>query len=346
MTASDETEPLSPNVRTCFLGDRRDGLRAGRLGDEAMRRALGIVVWVMVALLGTGAFAVLALHRGERLNAAWLVAAAGCTYAVGYRFYSKWIAVKLMAIDDRRATPSEIHDDGRDFVKTNRWIVFGHHFAAISGPGPLVGPVLAAQFGYLPGTLWLLIGVGAGRRGPGFHDPVCSMRRDGRSLGEMVKDEVGRSAGILALVAIVGHHGHPDRRAGRWSWSRRSQHSPWGTFTIAATMPIAMLMGVYLRFLRPGSVLEGSAIGVLLLLLAVVGRQVLPSRPRSRRLLTLAAPTLAWAIIAYGLGASILPVWLLLAPRDYLSTFMKLGTIAAAGASASSSCCRRWPCRR
>jgi carbon starvation protein len=293
-----------------------------------MKKLVGVVFWAAVALAGAAAYAVLATFRGERLSAAWILVAAASTYAIGYRFYSKWIAAKVVALDQRRATPCEVHEDGRDFVKTNKWIVLGHHFAAISGPGPLVGPVLAAQFGYLPGTLWLLIGVVLAGAVQDFIILFGSVRRDGKSLGEMVKDEIGTVAGVLALVAIVAIMIILIAVLGLVV-VKALAHSPWGTFTIAATMPIAVAMGVYLRFLRPGKVLEVTAIGVVLLLLAVWGGKFFHEVPALSRLLTLEAPTLAWAIIIYGLAASILPVWLLLAPRDYLSTFMKLGTIGA-----------------
>jgi carbon starvation protein len=296
--------------------------------SAAMKRGLHILLWSVVVLTGATSYAIISTYRGERLNAAWILTAAACTFAIGYRFYSKWIAAKVMTLDDRRATPCEVHEDGRDFVKTNRWIVFGHHFAAISGPGPLVGPVLAAQFGYLPGTLWLLIGVVLGGAVQDFMILFASIRRDGKSLGEMVKDEVGSVAGILSLVAIVAIMVILIAVLGLVV-VKALAHSPWGTFTIGATLPIAVFMGVYLRFLRPGRVLEVTGIGVGLLLLAVWGGKYFHEVPALSRILTLDAPTLAWTIIAYGLAASILPVWLLLAPRDYLSTFMKLGTIGA-----------------
>jgi carbon starvation protein len=293
-----------------------------------MKRALSIALWAAVAAAGAIAYVVLCTWRGEPLNAAWIVTAALCTYAIGYRFYSKWIAAKVLALDDRRATPALVHDDGRDFVRTNRWIVLGHHFAAISGPGPLVGPVLAAQFGYLPGTLWILIGVVIGGAVQDFTILFASMRRDGRSLGEMVKDEVGTFAGLLALTAIVAIMIILIAVLGLVV-VKALAHSPWGTFTIAATMPIAILMGVYLRFLRPGRVLEVTALGVVLLLLSVWVGKFFHEVPALARLMTFDGETLAWSIIVYGLLASTLPVWLLLAPRDYLSTFMKVGTIFA-----------------
>ena len=293
-----------------------------------VKKALGIMGWAAVAIAGAASYATVALYRGEHLNAAWILTAALCTYAVAYRFYSKWIAAKVMVLDDRRATPCEAHEDGRDFVRTNKWIVFGHHFAAISGPGPLVGPVLAAQFGYLPGTLWILIGVVLGGAVQDFFILFASMRRDGKSLGEMVKEEIGSAAGMIALVAIVSIMIILIAVLGLVV-VKALAHSPWGTFTIAATMPIAMFMGLYLRFIRPGKVLEITVVGVVLLLLAVWGGKYFYEVPALSKLLTLDAKTLAWAIILYGLAASILPVWLLLAPRDYLSTFMKLGTISA-----------------
>jgi carbon starvation protein len=287
-----------------------------------------VVAWVCIALLGAVSYAVIALRRGEGLNAVWLLVAALCTYAIAYRFYVKWIAARLLALDDRRATPCVAHEDGRDFVRTNKWIVFGHHFAAISGPGPLVGPVLAAQFGYLPGTLWILIGVVLGGAVQDLTILFCSVRRDGKSLAEMVKEEVGTKAGIIASVAILAIMVILIAVLGLVVVKALAE-SPWGTFTIGATIPIAMFMGCYLRFWRVEKVAEVTVIGVTLLLLAVWGGRFFHETPQLREILTLKAPTLAWAIIAYGLAASILPVWLLLAPRDYLSTFMKIGTIGA-----------------
>ena len=293
-----------------------------------MPKPLSILIWAAVALLGAAAYAVLAVHRGEPLNAIWLLAAAACTYAIGYRFYSKWLAAKVLMLDGRRATPAMVREDGKDFVRTDKWIVFGHHFAAISGPGPLVGPVLAAQFGYLPGTLWLLIGVVLGGAVQDFLILFCSIRRGGKSLGEMVQEEIGRPAGAIALLAILSIMIILIAVLGLVV-VKALAGSPWGAFTIAATIPIALLMGVYLRFLRPGKVLEVSAIGVTLLLLSVWGGKYAYASPALAAAFDLSGPTLAWIIIGYGLAASILPVWLLLAPRDYLSTFMKLGTIAA-----------------
>jgi carbon starvation protein len=231
-------------------------------------------------------------------------------------------------LDDRRATPCEVHDDGKDFVKTNKWIVFGHHFAAISGPGPLVGPVLAAQFGYLPGTLWILIGVTLGGAVQDFVVLFASLRRNGKSLGQMVKEELNSGAGYLALVAILGII-IILLAVLALVVVKALAESPWGVFTVGATIPIAMFMGCYLRFGRVGKVMEASAIGVVCLLLAVWGGKQVYASPELARWFGLRDITLAWAIIVYGLAASVLPVWLLLAPRDYLSTFMKLGTIFA-----------------
>jgi carbon starvation protein len=282
--------------------------------------------WLMVALLGAGAYAVLALHRGETLNSVYLLIAALCTYAIAYRFYSKWIAARVLSLDDRRATPCEIHDDGKDFVRTNPWIVFGHHFAAIAGPGPLVGPVLAAQFGYLPGLLWILIGVVLGGAVQDFVILFCSIRRNGRSLAQMVRDEISTSAGVVAVIAIVAIMTILLAVLALVVVKALAE-SPWGVFTVGATIPIAMLMGGYLRFWRAGRVVEASAFGVGLLLLAVWGGKLVYTSPAWANTFTLGAEPLAWSIILYGLAASVLPVWLLLAPRDYLSTFMKLGTI-------------------
>ncbi len=293
-----------------------------------MKRLSSIIGWSLVALTGVVAYLVVALERREPISAAWILLAAVCTYTIGYRFYSKWLTVRVFALDDHRATPAEIHEDGRDFVRTNRWIVLGHHFAAISGPGPLVGPVLAAQFGYLPGAIWIPVGVVLAGAVQDFIILIASMRRDGRSLGEMVKDEISGTAGILSLVAIVSILVILISVLGLVV-VKALAHSPWGTFTILATIPIALFMGVYLRYLRPERVLEVSVIGVVLLLLSVYYGRYFHEVPILSRLLTFDGETLAYGIICYGLAASTLPVWLLLAPRDYLSTFMKLGTIAA-----------------
>lgn len=293
-----------------------------------MNKLIASFLWLGVASLGAGAYATIALRRGEPLNSIYILVAALCTYAVGFRFYSKWIAAKVMMLDDRRATPCEVKEDGHDFVKTNKWIVFGHHFAAISGPGPLVGPVLAAQFGYLPGTLWILIGVVLGGAVQDFVILFCSMRRNGRSLGQMVKEELNSFAGVIGLVAILAIM-IILLAVLALVVVKALAESPWGVFTVAATIPIAMFMGGYLRWWRVGKVMEVSVIGVVLLLLAVWGGQFVHAHADWAKVFTLKAEPLAWSVIIYGFAASVLPVWLLLAPRDYLSTFMKLGTIFA-----------------
>jgi carbon starvation protein len=284
------------------------------------------MAWLLVALLGAWAYVTLAFRRGEQISSIYILLAALCSYAIGYRFYSKWIAARVLMLNDRRATPCEVHDDGKDFVKTNKWIVFGHHFAAISGPGPLVGPVLAAQFGYLPGALWILIGVVLGGAVQDFVILFCSMRRDGESLGRMVRDELHCAAGAVALMAILSilvillavlTLVLVNALAG----------SPWAVFTVGATTPIALFMGGYLRAWRVGKVFEASVIGVGLLLLAVWGGHLVSSQPVWAERLTIKNEPLAWVVVAYGFITSVLPVWLLLAPRDYLCTFMKLGTI-------------------
>jgi carbon starvation protein len=292
-----------------------------------MAKPVHVLLWVGIAGLGALSVATIAVHRGEEINAMWLVMAAVCSYSLGYRFYSKFIAARVLALDALRATPAERLENGRDFVRTNKWVVFGHHFAAIAGPGPLVGPVLAAQFGYLPGTLWILAGAVFGGCVQDFVILLFSVRRDGKSLTEMAKDEVGRLGGFVSYVAVIsiivillGVCALIVVNA--------LKASPWGTFTIAMTIPIALLMGVYLRRLRPGKVLESSILGFLLVLLAIWGGQWASQTPSVGRFFTLTAPTLAILIIIYGFAASALPVWLLLAPRDYLSTFVKLGTIA------------------
>ncbi len=293
-----------------------------------MKKAVSFLIWLAVAFVGAGAYTTIAFQRDERLNSVYILAAALCTYAIGYRFYSKWIAARVFLLDDRRATPCEVHEDGRDFVKTNKWIVFGHHFAAISGPGPLVGPVLAAQFGYLPGTLWILIGVVLGGAVQDFTILFASMRRDGKSLAQMLKEELNSFAGTVGVVAIFSIMVILLAVLSLVVVNVLAE-SPWGVFTVGATIPIAMLMGGYLRFIRIGKVLEVSVIGVVLLLLAVWGGRYVHGDPALAKMLTFSKETIAWSIIGYGLLASVLPVWLLLAPRDYLSTFMKLGTIAA-----------------
>ena len=294
---------------------------------DGMNKIKAVLVWGSVTLLGASALAVVAVHRGEPINALWLVAAATCCYALGYRFYSAFIAARILAVDPLRATPAERLENGRDFLVTNKWVVFGHHFAAIAGPGPLVGPVLAAQLGYLPGTLWILVGAVFAGCVQDFVILLFSVRRDGKSLTEMAKEETGVVGGIvaygaviailiilLAVIALVVVNALKD--------------SPWGTFTIAMTIPIALLMGVYLRRIRPGKVLEVSVIGFILVLLAIWGGQWISHSAALAPVFTLRAQSLAILILIYAFAASAMPVWLLLAPRDYLSTFVKLGTIA------------------
>ena len=293
-----------------------------------MKHVAAKLFWVLLAIAGAWAYVTLAFHRGESLNSVYILIAALCSYAIGYRFYSKWVAARVLMLDDRRATPCEVHDDGKDFCKTNKWIVFGHHFAAISGPGPLVGPVLAAQFGYLPGTLWILIGVTLGGAVQDFVVLFCSLRRNGKSLTQMVKEELNSTAGAIGVVAVLSIM-IILLAVLALVVVKVLAESPWGVFTVSATIPIAMFMGGYLRFWRVGKVLEASAIGAILLLLAVWGGKLVHESAGLSKAFTLADMPLAWAIILYGLAASVLPVWLLLAPRDYLSTFMKLGTIFA-----------------
>lgn len=284
------------------------------------------ILWGLLAILGAYAVSVIAIHRGESINALWLITAALCIYAIAYRFYAAWIAAKVLVIDETRATPAERLDNGRDFIPTNKWIVFGHHFAAIAGPGPLVGPTLAAQFGYLPGTLWILVGAVIGGAVQDMVTLFFSMRRNGRSLGQMARDEIGVIGGTAALVgtflimiiliAVLG-----------LVVVNAMKHSPWATSTVAATIPIAMIVGIYMRNLRPGRVLEASAIGVALLLFSVLAGGWVDHHPILRVWFDHDGLPLAYAIILYGFAAAVLPVWLLLAPRDYLSTFMKLGTV-------------------
>ena len=291
-----------------------------------MKRILGHAAWAAVAVAAAFFLGGIAVDRGEPVNSMWLVLAAVCTYLVGFRFYAKFIAAKVMILDNDRATPAERLRNGIDFEPTNKWIVFGHHFAAIAGPGPLVGPTLAAQFGYLPGTLWIILGAVIGGAVQDFVILFCSMRRDGKSLGAMAREEIGRVGGVtalltvllimiilLAVIALVVVNA--------------LKGSPWGTFTIAATMPIAIFMGLYLRYWRPGKVLECSVLGFLLVVLAIFGGQWVAESPSWAPVFTLSGMALAIAVIIYGFFASALPVWLLLAPRDYLSTFVKLGVV-------------------
>lgn len=288
-------------------------------------RALG---WIGVGLAGAYALATIAVWRGETVNAVWFLVAAVAVYAVAYRFYSAFLAAKVFALDACRPTPAEVINDGRDFVPTNRWVVFGHHFAAIAGPGPLIGPTLAAQFGYLPGTLWILAGVVLGGAVQDFCVLCGSLRRGGRSLGQMAKDEIGPIGGFAALVGVfsimiilIAVLALVVVNALR--------HSPWGTFTVGATIPIAMIMGAYMRWVRPHDVLGGTILGLVLLFLALIGGRWVDQHPVFGPMFTLTGTQLAWAIILYGFAASVVPVWLLLAPRDYLSTFVKLGTVFA-----------------
>ncbi|GAC1516613.1 MAG: carbon starvation protein CstA [Gemmatimonadaceae bacterium] len=287
-----------------------------------------VLVWISIAAFGAASLAVLALARGEPVSAAWLVAAALCTYAIAYRFYGRFLGERLFALDAARATPAERLHDGRDFVPTNRWIVFGHHFAAIAGPGPLVGPTLAAQFGYLPGALWIVVGVVVGGAVQDLVILCASVRRDGRSLGQMAADEIGPVAGLTALVAVIGILIVLIAVLGLVIVNALKA-SPWGTVTIGLTIPIALLMGAYLRWLRPGRVLEATAMGVSLLVVALLAGRYAAENPALARLFTLGPTTLAWLIMGYGFAASVLPVWLLLAPRDYLSAFIKIGVIVA-----------------
>lgn len=290
---------------------------------------LRVVVWFLVVALGVTAFAVLAAARDEPVNALWLVVAAGCVFALAWRFHSAWLTAKVLTLDETRATPAVVKEDGKDFVRTNKWVVFGHHFAAIAGPGPLVGPVLAAQFGYLPGMLWILVGA---TLGGAVHDCIilfCSTRRGGRSLGQMVRDEVGPFAGLLTLVSVIAIM-IILLAVLALVVVKALAESPWGTFTIAATIPLALLMGLALRSWLPGKVGVVSAFGVVGLLLAVAGGQWIHGTALEQAM-TLHGTTLAWWIMGYAVVASVLPIWLLLAPRDYLSTFMKIGCVALLG---------------
>ncbi len=299
------------------------------VASNAPVRIWRLAGWSLVAVVGAVSVAVLAWSRGEPVNALWMVVAAACVFAIAYRFHSAWLMAKVLTIDQMRATPAEVHADGRDFVRTNRWVVFGHHFAAIAGPGPLVGPVLASQFGYLPGLLWILIGAVFGGA---VHDSIvlfCSVRRGGRSLGQMVRDEVGPFAGLAALVSVTAISVVLLAVLALVVVNALAE-SPWGVFTIAATMPIAIGMGLLLRSGGHGrSRLHWvTAAGVAGLLAAVWSGQFIHGTSIESAL-TLNGTTLAWWIMGYGLVASIAPIWLLLAPRDYLSTFMKIGTIFA-----------------
>ena len=284
------------------------------------------VVYVLIALLGGLGWVMLAVVRGEHVNAVWFVFAAVCTYVIAFRFYARLIEYRVVKPKDERATPAEIYDNGKDYMPTDRRVLFGHHFAAIAGAGPLVGPVLAAQMGYLPGTIWIIVGVVFAGAVQDYLVLSISIRRRGRSLGQMAREELGRVGGIAALIAVFVIMIIIIAVLGLVVVNALAE-SPWGVFSIAMTIPIALFMGVYLRFLRPGRVSEVSLIGVALLLLAIVSGGWVAETQWGADMFTLSKVTIAWLMIAYGFAASVLPVWLLLAPRDYLSTFMKVGTI-------------------
>ena len=289
-------------------------------------RHLYSILWAATAVGAAVCLGVIAGNHGESVNSLWLVAAAVCIYAIGFRFYGKFIAAKVMVLDDRRATPAERLRDGRDFEPTNKWILLGHHFAAIAGPGPLIGPTLAAQFGYLPGVLWILFGAVLAGAVQDFTILFCSMRRNGKTLGQMAREEIGKVGGFISLItvllimvillAVVG-----------LIVVNALKGSPWGTFTIAMTIPIGLIMGLYLRYIRPGKVLECSLLGFVLVMLSIYGGEVVGASPTWSVWFTWTGVTLTLAIVVYGFAASVLPVWLLLAPRDYLSTFVKLGVV-------------------
>jgi carbon starvation protein len=295
-----------------------------------MPRILSALIWIGISLLGAGAFGYIALARGETIGAAWLVVAAVCTYLVAYRFYSKFIAEKVFELNPKRATPAERLNNGRDFVPTNKWILFGHHFSAISGAGPLVGPTLAAQFGFLPGTIWLIAGVVLGGAVQDFLILCASMRRDGKSLGQIAKEEVNPVAGLAAMVAIFAIM-IILLAVLALVVVNALRDSPWGLFTLSMTIPIALFMGLWMNNFRPGKVAEATVIGIGLLLLALVGGQWISQSPTWGPAFTWSGTSLSWAVMVYGFIASVLPVWLLLAPRDYLSAFMKVGTIMILG---------------
>ncbi|WP_239954832.1 carbon starvation CstA family protein [Pantoea sp. Z09] len=291
-----------------------------------MKNVKTSAIWLAVALVGAGAFAMLALNRGEHVNAVWLVVAAVACYSIAYRFYSLFIARNIFELDDRRRTPAERLNDGLDYVPTNKWVLFGHHFAAIAGAGPLVGPILAAQMGFLPGTLWILIGVMLAGAVQDFLVLFISTRRDGRSLGEMARQELGAFAGVITMLGALGVM-IIILSALALVVVKALANSPWGLFTIAATIPIALLMGVYMRFIRPGKIAEVSLIGFVLMMAAIIYGGNVAQDPYWGPFFTLKGTSLTWVLVIYGFVASVLPVWLLLAPRDYLSTFLKIGVI-------------------
>ncbi len=284
------------------------------------------VIWFLIALLGAFAFSLIALHREESVNSIWFITAAVCIYLIAYRFYAAWVATRVLVLDENNKTPAVRINNNRDFIPTNKWVVFGTHFAAIAGPGPLIGPTLAAQFGYLPGTIWILIGGVVGGAVQDMTILFFSVRRDGKSLGQMAKEELGKLAGLasligtfvimIVLIAVLG-----------LVVVNAMKHSPWATSTVAATIPIAFFIGFYMRFLRPGRILEASLLGVSLLLMAVYFGGEIDKSELLRPYFDHDGLFLAWAIIIYGFTAAVLPVWMLLAPRDYLSTFIKLGTV-------------------
>jgi len=295
-----------------------------------MRRVFSSALWAGIAVVGAAGFAVLALARGEQISAAWILAAGVASYVIAYRFYARFLSLRVLGLDDRRATPAERLGNRRDFVPTNRWVLYGHHFAAIAGAGPLIGPMLAAQFGYLPGTLWLIAGVVLGGAVQDFTILFASMRRDGKSLGQMAKEEVNPVAGMAAMIAILAIMVIL-LAVLALVVVNALKRSPWGLFIIASTIPIALLMGWWMKSLRPGRVLEASAIGIGLLLLALVAGRWVSLDPTWSRWFTWSGVGLTWAMIVYGFVASVLPVWLLLSPRDYLSTFLKIGTVVSLG---------------
>lgn len=286
------------------------------------------LIWVVIAVIGASALGFIAVKRGESINAGWLLTAAICIYLIAYRFYSKIIAAKIFALDPARQTPAERHSDGRDFVPTNKWIVFGHHFAAIAGPGPLIGPTLAAQFGFLPGFLWIVVGVALGGAVQDCLILCASVRRDGKSLGQMAKDEIGTVAGYTALIATFGIMIILIAVLALVV-TNALRASPWGTVTLGLTIPIAMIMGLYMRYVRPHRVLEATAIGLVLLVVALFAGKWVAENPALAPTFTLSGTQLAVWIMVYGFTASVLPVWFLLAPRDYLSAFVKIGVVAA-----------------
>src|SRR5436190_11294563 len=296
-----------------------------------MPKVFRTAIWLLVVVAATVAFTRLATSRGETISAAWLLTAAVCSYAVAYRFYSKLIAAKIFALDPKRVTPAVRMDDGRDFVPTNRWVVFGHHFAPIAGPGRLVGPTLAAQFGYLPGVIWIIVGVALGGAVQDFVILASSVRRNGKSLGQMAREEIGPIAGITALVAILGIM-IVLLAVLALVVVNALKSSPWGIVTIGLTIPIAMLMGVYLRWIRPGRVLEASAMGIVLIVAALYAGRWAAEQPSLAAMFTLSGTSVAIAVMVYSFMASVLPVWFLLAPRDYLSAFVKIGVVLALAA--------------